>query len=81
MMDLSGFFFQKRNIGEKIEVVLWMGIKESFWDIGRSQMSWEMLEKVEDKQEEKDEEEDEEEDKQEEEEEEEEEKEEEGLKK
>ena len=56
MMDLSGFFFQGRNIGEKIEVVLWMGIKESFWDIGRSQMSWEVLEKVEDKQEEEEEE-------------------------
>ena len=39
-MDLSGFVFQERNIGKKIiEVVLWMEIKESFWDIGRSQMS------------------------------------------
>ena len=37
-MDLSGFVFQERNIGGKIEVVLWVGIKESFRDIGRSQM-------------------------------------------
>ena len=28
-----------------------MGIKESFRDIGRSQMSWEMLEKVKDNEE------------------------------
>ena len=37
-MDLSGFVFQERNIGGKIEVVLWVGIKESFRDIGRAQM-------------------------------------------
>ena len=50
-MDPSGFVFQEKNIGRKIEVVLWVGIKESFRDIGRSQMSWEMLEKVKDNEE------------------------------
>ena len=50
-MDPSGFVFQENNIGRKIEVVLWVGIKESFRDIGRSQMSWEMLEKVKDNEE------------------------------
>ena len=55
LIDLSGFLFQEINIGKKIEVVLWMGIKESFWDIERSQMSWEMLEKVEGNEEEEEE--------------------------
>ena len=50
-MDPSGFVFQEKNIGRKIEVVLCLGIKESFRDIGRSQMSWEMSEKVKDNEE------------------------------
>ena len=50
-MDPSGFVFQEKNIGRKIEVVLCLGIKESFRDIGRSQMSREKLEKDKDNEE------------------------------